>query len=265
MGSTPLGIIRLLTYLSWTAVAIPVQWVALKLGLSFQTSFPRFYHRTCARICGMRLDIRGTVARRGPTLFVCNHSSYLDITVLGGIIEGTFIAKQDVATWPFFGLLAKLQRSIFVDRRASQVLRDRQELVRRLEEGSDLILFPEGTSTDGNRTLPFKSALFAVAETEVAGKPILVQPVSVSCTHLDGIPVGRDMRSIYSWFGDMDLVTHLWSMVRLGDLTITVQFHPPVSFADFGSRKALSDHCWSQVANGVANANAGRIRLPVAV
>ncbi len=264
MGSTPLGIVRLLSYFGWTAIAIPIQWVLLKLNAPIRYGFPRFYHGICARLCGFKLDIRGQHKHDGPTLFVCNHTSYLDITVLGGIIEGTFIAKQEVADWPFFGLLAKLQRSIFVDRRASQVLRDRRELIARLEEGSDLILFPEGTSSDGNRTLPFKSALFAVAETEIDGQPIRVQPVSVSCTHLDGIPLGRGLRSVYSWFGDMDLVTHLWSMVRLGDLTITVIFHPPVTFREFGSRKTLADHCWNQVANGVSDANSGRIALPAA-
>jgi 1-acyl-sn-glycerol-3-phosphate acyltransferase len=258
MGSTVLGISRLAAYLAWTLLLIPVQAVAVAFRLPLQRRLPRFYHRACCRILGLRLDVRGTPSTARPTLFVSNHSSYLDITVLGALVEGSFVAKTEVGTWPLFGLLAKLQRSVFVDRRSRNADRHRDSLRERLEAGDNLILFPEGTSSDGNRTLPFKSALFAVAATEVDGRPITVQPVSVTATRLDGIPLGRAFRPFYAWYGDMDLMPHLWQMIRLGDLTVAVEFHEPVSLAAVASRKALADHCWRAVANGVAAANSGR-------
>lgn len=258
MGSSLLACLRLLAYLSWTALLVPIQAAAMALRLPVRTCIPRYYHRVCARLLGLRVEVRGTMAPARPTLFVCNHMSYLDITVLGAVIEGSFVAKAEVGRWPLFGLLARLQRSIFVDRRAANAQAHRNSLQQRLQAGDSLILFPEGTSGDGNRTLPFKTSLFQVAALEVGGRPITVQPVSVAATALDGIPLGRMLRPLYAWYGDMDLVSHIWSMIGAGELTVVVEFHPPVTIAEMGSRKALAEHCWRTVAIGVAAANAGR-------
>ena len=97
-------------------------------------------------------------------LFAANHISYLDITVLGSLLDASFIAKTEVAGWPLFGWLARLQRSVFIDRRARSTAHQRDSIAARLAAGEALILFPEGTSGDGNRLLPFKSALFSVAD-----------------------------------------------------------------------------------------------------
>ena len=146
-----------------------------------------------------------------PTLFVCNHSSYLDITVLGSMILGSFVAKTEVASWPFFGMLAKLQRTIFVDRRRHSTHTQRDDLLARLTEGDNVILFPEGTSNDGNRVLPFRSALFSVAEPRRHGggegqiKDLIVQPVSIAYVRLNGLPVGHGLRPLFAWYGDMEL------------------------------------------------------------
>jgi 1-acyl-sn-glycerol-3-phosphate acyltransferase len=164
-------------------------------------------------------------------LFVANHASYLDITVLGALIRGSFVAKAEIADWPFFGLLAKLQRTVFIERRSAQAAKHRDEIARRLEAGDDLILFPEGTSSDGNRILPFKSALFSVAEREVEGRPLTVQPVSVAYLKLDGLPIGREWRPNVAWYGAMNLLKHAWNLFTLGKLTVEVGFHPPLDMA----------------------------------
>jgi len=161
---------------------------------------------------------------------------------------------------PFFGLLAKLQRSVFIDRRPNRAGAQRDEMVARLESGDSLILFPEGTSGDGNRVLPFKSALFAVAGLRPHGKPLVVQPVSIAYTRLDGMPIGRYLRPYFAWYGDMDLLGHLWRALGLGHLTVAVEFHPPVTLEDFASRKALAGHCQRAVADGLATALSGRPR-----
>ena len=260
-GSVFLGLRRTVAYLLWTVMCMPIQALLVLSGLPARSTFPRFYHSVCLKLLGFRLVVRGKMTDQRPTLFVSNHSSYLDIMVLGGLIKGSFVAKSEVAMWPLFGWLAKLQRTVFVDRRMVNARRDGDAVGRRLAAGDNLILFPEGTSSDGNRTLPFKSALFAVAATPMGDKQLHVQPVSVACTNLDGIPLGRRFRWLYAWYGDMALAPHLWSVVRLGDLTVTVQFHKAVTLAELGSRKALADHCWRAVATGVAAANAGRMGL----
>ena len=116
-------------------------------------------------------------------------------------------------------------------------------MIRRLENGDNLILFPEGTSSDGNAVLPFKSALFSVAQVEPHGRPLLVQPVSLAYTRLDGMPVGRALRPYFAWYGDMTLAPHFWEVAGLGHTTVDVVFHSPVTIAGYESRKALADHC----------------------
>lgn len=260
-GSRVLGILRLAGYLFWTLCLLPIQGVAVRTGRPLRHRLPRFYHRTCARILGIDLVVRGERSSARPTLFVSNHSSYLDITVLGGLVQASFVAKADVARWPFFGLLARLQETVFVERAArSAVGAQRDQMAARLDAGDNLILFPEGTSSDGNRVLPFKTALFSVATRAGGTSPLTVQPVSVTATALDGVPLGRAMRPVYAWYGDMELAPHLWRMIGLGRLTLEVEFHPPVTVDAFASRKALADHCRRSVADGVERAISGRAR-----
>ena len=257
MGSPLRATIRALLFFGWTILLIPVQALALVFHARLARRLPVFYHRNTCRILGVRTATRGTISTAHPTLFVCNHSSYLDITVLSSLIEGSFVSKAEVADWPFFGLLAKLQRTVFIERRTSQAAAHRDEVGARLDAGDNLFLFPEVTSTDGNHVLPFRSALFSVASREVHGRQIAVQPVSIAYTRLDGIPLGRALRPLYTWFGEMELGSHMWTMASLGSLTVEVEFHPPVTLAQFGSRKALAAHCYEAVAAGLAALNAG--------
>lgn len=252
------GLLRLAIYASLTLALLPVQTVAVVFGLRLAARLPRFYHRLCVRLLGFRVAVRGRRLDRPPVLYVCNHVSYLDIMILGSLIEGSFIAKSEVASWPGFGMLAKLQRSVFVERRRSAVARHGDAIADRLREGDNLILFAEGTSTDGTRVLAFKSGLLMAAESEVDGRPIPVQPVSISYTRLNGVPLGRGLRPFLAWYGDMELAPHLWNVVALGWVTVEVEFLEPTSLTEAGSRKALAVECRNRVAAGVSRANAGR-------
>ncbi|CAO3352556.1 lysophospholipid acyltransferase family protein [Azospirillum melinis] len=262
LGSSGRGALRLTIYLLWTLLLIPLQALAVARNWRLCRTLPAFYHGVCARLMGLDVVVRGQRAD-GPVLFVSNHSSYLDITVLGSQIPGSFVAKSEVGSWPFFGLLARLQRTVFVERKArASVDKQRDDIGSRLDAGDSLILFPEGTSSDGNRTLPFKTALFAVAARRIDGRPLTVQPVSVAATRLDGIPMGFAFRPFYAWYGDMDLAPHLWQAFRLGGMTVEVEFHPPVTIDGFSSRKALAEHCHRVISDGVACAISGRPSIP---
>lgn len=263
VGSPVRALARLLLYTGFSVPLGVLQTLAKALKLPVAAALPNWYHRQCARILGIRIERRGRPLRQQPTLYVPNHVSYLDITVLGALIRGSFVAKSEVRKWPMFGWLATLQDTVFVARRASSTAAHRDEMVRRLEAGDSLILFAEGTSGDGNRVLPFKSALLSAAEHYGGEAPLMVQPVSIAYTRLDDLPLGRYFRPMFAWYGDMDLVPHLWQMAGLGRLTVAVQFHRPVTLAELGSRKALSDHCQAVSARGVAAALSGR-KLAVA-
>src|SRR5258708_9723130 len=128
--------------------------------------------------------------RDRPALFAANHISYLDITVFGSLIAGSFIAKREVARWPLFGWLALLQRSVFIDRQVRSTAQQRDSIAGRLAAGDALILFPAGTSGDGNRILPFQSALFSVADSAATG-PVTVQPLSIAPSTLHTLPIRR--------------------------------------------------------------------------
>ncbi|HYC63586.1 MAG TPA: lysophospholipid acyltransferase family protein, partial [Reyranellaceae bacterium] len=192
IGSPLRGALRLLTYFLLTVLLLPVHLLALALNIvPVYRWLPVYYHRMVCLILGIKVKVYGRQSQETPTLFICNHVSYLDIEVLGGMVPGSFVAKAEVAGWPFFGWLAKAQRTIFVERVSSRTSRSRDEMLKRLDTGDNLMLFPEGTSSDGTRVLPFRSALFGVAQLRRDDKPISVQSVAIAYTRLDGIPLGR--------------------------------------------------------------------------
>jgi lyso-ornithine lipid O-acyltransferase len=168
----------------------------------------------------------------------------------------SFVAKSEVGTWPFFGTLARLQRTVFVTRaRRSKTAAARDAIAERLAQGDVLVLFPEGTSDDGNSVLPFKSALLSAADTALQkGGEVTVQPVSTAYVAREGMPMGRENRPLYAWYGDMELVPHLWGALRSGPLDVVVQFHAPLKAMD---RKELARAAWDMVRKGQAAALAG--------
>lgn len=238
---------------------VPAQQVALRLGTGCSHYVPRLFHRAVAAIIGIRIVQVGEISQARPLLFAINHASWLDITVFGSMTPVAFVAKREVNGWPVFGLLARLQRTVFVDRTRQRTAGHRDEMLVRLDEGERIGLFPEGTSSDGNRVLPFKSAFFAIAEHRTDGKPLSVQPVSIAYVGLNGLPIGRDDRPTFAWYADMDLAPHLWGVLAAGRVTVTVQFHPVVTIDQFASRKELARHCEDVVSQGVSDAISGRL------
>jgi lyso-ornithine lipid O-acyltransferase len=262
IGSPLRGAFRLLSFLLVTLILVPIYLLVRALRIRPVIRWmPVAYHRFVCIILGIRVRVHGERSDVIPTLYVCNHVSYLDIVVLGGLIPGSFVAKAEVATWPFFSTLAKAQRTIFIERSSGKTSHSRDEMMKRLNTGDNLLLFPEGTSSDGTRVLPFRSALFGVAQLRRDEKPITVQSVAIAYTRLDGIPLGRYWRPLFAWFGDLDLVPHLWQMVCLGETEAVVTFFPPVDIEKLGDRKKLADYCFKQVSGAVQAANSGRYEL----
>ena len=238
------------------------QWLLLRLAPRLAVTFPHVYHRNlCKRLLQTRVHVLGQPVSDGPCLIAANHCSWLDIIVFSAVKPLSFIAKREVGGWPIFGSLARLQRSIFVDRdRRSATAGFRDLMQTRLHAGDTLVLFPEGTSTDGNRVLAFKSALMSAAETTVPDREtgreveVPVQPVTVTYTKLHGLPLARHERPSFSWYGDMDLAPHLWAALKRGPLDVVVQFHPPVTVSQTNGRKALAAHCEAAVRGGLVDA-----------
>ncbi|WP_420403009.1 lysophospholipid acyltransferase family protein [Nisaea sp.] len=252
---------RIALYSALTFTLLPLQMLLLALRSPMSSALPVFYHGLCARLLGFRVKVRGRPLAKGPALYASNHASYFDIVILGSLLRASFIAKSEVKSWPGFGLLAILQRTVFVERRRGRSKVHADVIADRLAGGDRLVLFPEGTSNDGNRTLPFKSSMFAAAEPRDGDAPVAdlrVQPVSITYTRLNGMPMGRGLRPFYAWYGDMDLVPHLLEALALGRVDVEVEFHEPVDPATFANRKALAAHCEQVVSRGVSRALSGR-------
>ncbi len=259
-GSLPLGILRVIGFFTLVIVLFPVHVANDLFRLPEPFRISQLFHRILAKILGLRVRVHGTMATKAPVFFVSNHTSYLDIPVLAAVIPAAFVAKSEVADWPLIGMLAKMQKTVFIERRTGKIRDQKNVLSERLQKGQSLIVFPEGTSTDGLSVLPFKSSLFSVVEQDAK---LLVQPVSVACTCLDGIPLTRELRPYYSWYGDMTLVPHLWNVFKLGGFTVDVIFHSPVTADVFEDRKALSRYCHQQVERGIQQCLTGRdFKLP---
>ncbi len=242
----------------WTIVLLPGQLFAIATGSRLVERIPLLYHRVLSRLLRVSVIQHGAMAERRPVLFVANHVSWLDIVVLSKLLPVCFVAKREVASWPFFGHLAKLQRSVFIDRARRAAGGQRDEIERRLNAGDNLVLFGEGTSGDGIRVLPFKSALFAVAERQIDGRPLTVQPLTIAYTRLDGLPILRGMMPRLAWYGGMELVSHLWGVLCGGPVTAEVRLHAPVTIEQFESRKQLAAYCQHRVQEGMNAALTGR-------
>ena len=244
--------------LLWTLPCMLVQAVCLALPGRPKVIFARIYWAVTCRLLGLNVRTIGTLAGgwgKRPVVFVSNHSSWLDVPVLGGRLDACFVSKDEVGRWPFVGTIARLGRTVFVSRQRHATGRERDVMRERLSVGDNLLLFPEGTTSDGSRVLPFRTSFFAVAE---GPDPPLIQPVSVVYDRLGGLPTGRASRPVFAWYGDMDLASHFWRLGQHRGLRVSVLLHPPIDPARFSSRKELSSAVWRTVADGASRLRQNR-------
>ncbi len=235
-------IIAVLTLVS--LVLIPLQWLSIRLGLRSQEILPRIWHKVAGRLVGIKVRQIGHPSPDRPLLITANHASWVDITVLGSLIPLSFIAKSEVSGWPIFGLLAKLQRTVFVNRtRRTETGQAADEIAERMAAGDAMVLFAEGTSNDGNCVLPFRSALLGAATRALGdedGSTVWVQPLSIAYQGFYGLPMGRAHRPHVAWYGDMELPGHLWGIFTRGALDVIVTWGEPVLVDKATDRKALT-------------------------
>ena len=198
---------------------------------------------------GLKRHVSGVPSpERGA--YVANHSSWLDIFVLNASKRIYFVAKAEVHGWPGIGWLARGTGTVFIRRDRREAKRQQDVFEDRLRAGHHLLFFPEGTSTDGQRVLPFKTTLFAAFTTETLREFLTVQPISLRYH----APEGEDPR-FYGWWGELGFGYGLLKVLavrRQG--TVDVIYHPPLKVADFPDRKALASACEAAVRMGFTEA-----------
>jgi 1-acyl-sn-glycerol-3-phosphate acyltransferase len=258
LGGRVRALRRMVLAVLWTIFAIPVQALLILLPGGGKRAWARVYHATLCRLIGLDVRVVGVPSRDGPVLFLSNHSSWLDILVLGGVLEASFVAKAEVGRWPLIGTIARLGRSVFVTRTRGGTGREADAMRTRLGAGDSLILFPEGTSSDGTRVLPFRSAFLATADAARR-----VQPVSLVYDRLGGLPACRRDRPVFAWYGDMDIGSHFWRLARRSGARATVLLHEPFPPETLPDRKALAAEAERIVSAGAAVLRQNRQPVPL--
>ncbi len=232
-------------------VLAPLQYTAALLsGGRMPTRLPALFHRLACRVMGLVVDVRGTM-HGGQTVWISNHLSYLDIMAIGSVAQCSFVAKDDVRGWPVFGLLARLQDTVFISRTARRAADVGLALSTALDNGKSLVVFPEGTTSDGATVLPFKSSLFEVLIGDPTQAGPVLQPLTVSIESIDGYAVGVANRDLYAYHGDASLGPHLLRFLGTKGATVRLTFHAPLGNHTMTSRKTLANAAHVVVAGGL--------------
>ena len=234
-----------LAFVVLTLALLPFQLIGIAFGSSLQRSIPHLYHRILCALIGVRINEVGTRSTATPALILSNHVSWLDVCVVTALGPVVFVAKREVAGWPVFGWLARLQRTIFINRQARhQTGAATREIASRLLGGDAVVLFAEGTSSDGTRVLPFRSSLVGAVHHALGDTThhthVTVQPMSLAYVGFSGLPTGRGLRERVAWYGDVDLVPHLLAVLASGAIDVTVSWGEAVAYDMSADRKAIT-------------------------
>jgi len=246
-------------FFTMTPILISAQWLLGKLNLPGWGFIASNYYRVLCALLRIRVSVVGNPVRDRAVLFVSNHVSWIDIVVIGSITPVAFVAKREVASWPLVGVTAKMQRTVFVDRgRRHQTGDAVSEIVNRVASGTSVVLFAEGTSSDGNRVLPFRSALLGAIEDQGEGASILMQPMAITYIGQHGLPMGRQHRPLVAWYGDLDLMPHIRAFIERGAVDAVVTYGDPVPADRDVDRKAMSKRLEGTVRQLLVTALRGR-------
>src|ERR1700686_321603 len=234
-----------LAFFALTLLLLPFQLIGLGFDLRLQRSIPHLYHRILCALIGVRIREVGIRSTASPALILSNHVSWLDISVVSALSPVVFVAKSEVAGWPLLGWLAKLQRTVFINRQARhQTGAATREIAGRLLGGDAVVLFAEGTSSDGVRVLPFRSSLVGAVHHALGATTnhthVIVQPMSLAYVGFGGVPMGRGLRERVAWYGDADLIPHLLYVLSSGAVDVTVTWGEATAYDMSADRKAIA-------------------------
>ena len=247
---------RFLMIVLWFFLMFIIFVISKMLNLNIKNSMPRLFHQGFLKLLNVKVILHGTLKTNKPGLLISNHASWIDISILSSLTNICFIAKSEVSGWPIVGFLARLQDTVFIERKINRVIKQKKEILDFLSRGKKLVLFPEGTSSDGNRVLKFKSSLFSIGETE-EGKlgGYEFQAVTICYSGLNELPMSRSQRPNVAWWGNMNLFNHLWNLFSLNAIKVTVTAHEPIT--NIENRKIMSQIAWKQISFGMGKALSG--------
>ncbi|MCE2926433.1 MAG: 1-acyl-sn-glycerol-3-phosphate acyltransferase [Rickettsiales bacterium] len=234
-----------------------VVWIALfylpvflchRFGYHLQRDrMVRLCHAGLLYLIGIKVNVVSEPSSQRPLLLVSNHLSYLDIPILASQFPVCFTPKAEIAKWPVIGSICRITGSLFITRKTSAIEGVSKELVSALSKGTPVCLYPEGTTGNGQEIKPFKSSFFSLAEQDFDGRKLLVQPVAIAYRSIRKLPIDRSQWPELAWYGDMELLPHLWNLLLLGHIQVDLAFLEPVTIERFSDRKELAAHCRTKI------------------
>lgn len=240
-------------------VVITALSLLIKNSLRIKALCSMLWAMTNCKMLGLRISIDGSYRDSEYGFTVCNHVSYLDIFALGSIRPSVFISKHEVKDWPLFGWLSRIAGTIFIDRKSKKAaLTALAEMEQMIKQKINIVLFPEGTTSDGYVLKEFKSPLFDLP----AKARIPVIPVSLRYIGIDSHPINsKSEMDIIAWYGDMKLLPHIWNVLGHRQINLTLFFNPVINEhitapETTGARKILSSQSYENIKHGLAEIEA---------
>lgn len=232
-----------LVHLWISVLRLPNRWEIISRLTRSLTFLPR-------RILNIKVMVIGDVGEleRGGHVIISNHLGYVDGFVLGSIFSVVFVSKREVKKWPVIGQWTTLCGTIFINRqRKDQVPSVVEEIRRKLREEANILLFPEGSATNGERMLPFQTAPLAAP---LRNRSIIV-PVTLTYKSVNDKPVSEANRDLIYCYGDMDFVPHFWKLLSLRSVEVIVTVQPKIECFRYednsAGRKKLAIDCYNRV------------------
>ena len=234
-------------------VALAHVWISV-LGLPNRWKIISRLSRSFTFLVRAILNIKVTVVgedgqlESGGLVIICNHVSYVDGIVLGSMFPIVFVSKREVKHWPIIGPWKTLCGTIFINRQRKDLVASLvKEMSQKLKQEANIFLFPEGTSTNGERILPFQTAPLAAP---LRNRSIIV-PVTLAYKSIDDEPVTVANRDLLYWYGDMEFVPHFWKLLSLRSIEVIVTIQPKIECSQYkdnsAGRKKLAADCYNRV------------------
>lgn len=253
---TFIAFIKVFLFVSVSIIAIPLQTtIFVFFGKTrFVNFIPNLYGKVVSFILRVKVSTEGAPTKEGNVIYVGNHLSYADIGSIGGSLSASFISKAEVKGWPILGQLAAVSRTVFISRDRNAAVKCIADIKKTLTTGQNLILFPEGTSTNGLEVLPFKSTLFELFLSDELKETLTVQPFTITITGVDGRNIEKpEDNDLYAYYGEDVFFPHLWKLAKSKGASVLLTFHAPRKASDYNDRKKFAADCYNDVAGGLKN------------
>lgn len=256
------ALIRVLLFIAGTLFLVVIQLVWALGTAIFMTRKPRkqspivrLWYMYCVWLSGIKVTVANKRSlSKKQKIILSNHTSYLDILVLGAAFDSFFVAKIDIAGWPIFGFLAKVGGTLFISRQPRFIKQQLALLETHLRAGQSLLIFPEGTTNNGMKLQAFKSSLMNAAF--AVEKPPVIQPVSLVYTRMNGkfLETQSDYDHI-AWYDDMLLAPHLWNLFRQRSVEAKITIHSAIRITPDMDAKSVTKMAQDEIVEGFKHAH----------